>query len=133
MMLRQIGVTGPQRLVLRIVGLSPGISAGELAELLHVHPSTLTGVLQRLVDQRMLSRESDASDRRRAVLHLTDKGARVNAAAKITVEAAVSRVLTKVSDRDRAACRKVLELVGAELESQVAPIQPVKAGRKTVA
>ena len=42
------GVTGPQRLVLRVVGLFPGISAGALARLLHVHPSTLTGVLHRL-------------------------------------------------------------------------------------
>jgi DNA-binding MarR family transcriptional regulator len=45
----EIGVTGPQRLVLRVVGLFPGLSAGELATILHLHPSTLTGVLQRLV------------------------------------------------------------------------------------
>ena len=48
-----IGVTGPQRLVLRVVGLFPGLSAGDLANILHIHPSTLTGVLQRLVTQRV--------------------------------------------------------------------------------
>ena len=37
----EIGVTGPQRLVLRVVGLFPGLSAGDLAAILHVHPSTL--------------------------------------------------------------------------------------------
>jgi hypothetical protein len=37
----ELGVTGPQRLVLRIVGRFPGIPAGHLAQLLHVHPSTL--------------------------------------------------------------------------------------------
>jgi DNA-binding MarR family transcriptional regulator len=41
------GITGPQRLALRVVGLFPGVSAGELAAILRVHPSTLTGVLQR--------------------------------------------------------------------------------------
>src|SRR5580704_311880 len=45
---RRLGVTGPQRMVIRIVGRFPGISAGELASVLHVHPSTLTGVLRRL-------------------------------------------------------------------------------------
>ncbi|MGH9409800.1 MAG: MarR family winged helix-turn-helix transcriptional regulator, partial [Vicinamibacterales bacterium] len=50
----EIGITGPQRLVLRIVGLSPGVSAGALAATLHVHPSTLTGVVQRLEAQRLL-------------------------------------------------------------------------------
>jgi DNA-binding MarR family transcriptional regulator len=52
----EIGVTGPQRLVLRAAGLFRGLSAWNLAAILHVHPSTLTGVLQRLVAQRLLAR-----------------------------------------------------------------------------
>jgi MarR family transcriptional regulator, organic hydroperoxide resistance regulator len=128
LMSRQIGVTGPQRLVLRVVGLLPGISAGDLASLLHVHKSTLTGVLRRLEEQRLIARSSAESDRRRAVLHLTARGARVNAAAKITVEAAVSRVLTKTTDSQRAVCRHVLDLVADELDSQVSP--PAKAGAR---
>ena len=58
-----LGVTGPQRLALRVVGLFPGVSAGDLAAILHVHPSTLTGVLQRLVAQRWLLRVDDPRDR----------------------------------------------------------------------
>ena len=45
------GVTGPQRLVLRLVGRFPGVSPGELAALLRLHPSTLTGVPSRAVNQ----------------------------------------------------------------------------------
>src|SRR5687767_5605411 len=93
-----IGVTGPQRLVLRVVGLFPGMSAGDLAGVLHVHPSTLTGVLQRLVGQRLLTRADDPGDRRRAVLRLTKRGARVNAARHGTVEAAIARALDGLSD-----------------------------------
>ncbi len=130
MMSRHIGVTGPQRLVLRVVGLLPGISAGDLADLLHVHPSTLTGVLQRLVDQRLLSRVRHRSDRRRAVLHLTAQGGRVNAAAKTTVEAAVSRVLRNTTDPQRAACRHVLDLLASELERQIMPATRPKKGRR---
>src|SRR5260370_41656340 len=43
-----LGVTGPQRLVLRIVGRFPGLSAGDLAHILPLPPSTITGILQRL-------------------------------------------------------------------------------------
>jgi hypothetical protein len=43
-----LGVTGPQRLVIRIVGRFPGLTAGQLAEILYVDPSTMTGVLERL-------------------------------------------------------------------------------------
>src|ERR1700761_877276 len=54
-----LGVTGPQRLVIRLVGQRPGISAGELAELLHVHPSTLTGILSRLEQRGAVVRKPD--------------------------------------------------------------------------
>ena len=37
----QSGITGPQRLVLRLIGAFPGSAAGQLAEKLHLHPSCL--------------------------------------------------------------------------------------------
>ena len=111
-----IGVTGPQRLVLRVVGLMPGLSAGDLAAILHVHPSTLTGVLQRLAAHRLLTRTRHAGDRRRAVLHLTARGAQINATLKGTVEAAVTRALDELSPHDRAACRRVIDRVVSYLD-----------------
>src|SRR5919106_1177000 len=120
-MTSEMGVTGPQRLVLRVVGLFPGISAGDLATVLRVHPSTLTGVLQRLVAQRLLARSDDPSDRRRAVLRLTKRGARVNAARQGTVEAAIAQALEGTSDRDRMATKRVLERLAAHLEPTATP------------
>ena len=120
-MTADIGVTGPQRLVLRVVGLFPGMSAGDLATVLHVHPSTLTGVLQRLVAQRLLARSDDLSDRRRAVLRLTTRGARVNVARQGTVEAAVAQALEGIGDRDRMATKRVLERLAAHLEPAATP------------
>jgi DNA-binding MarR family transcriptional regulator len=102
--------------VLRVVGLFPGISAGDLAVVLHVHPSTLTGVLQRLVAQRLLRRSDHPGDRRRAVLRLTPSGFRVNAARASTVESAVGEALAAVSSRDSAAARRVLERLPGHLE-----------------
>lgn len=123
----QIGVTGPQRLVLRVAGLSPGLSAGDLSAILHVHPSTLTGVLQRLVAQRLLARVHDPRDRRRAVLHLTPRGALANRASAGTVEFAVADALKGISDRDRAAARRVLARLAARLEPPaLAPRVPTR-------
>jgi DNA-binding MarR family transcriptional regulator len=115
-----IGVTGPQRLVLRVVGLFPGMSAGDLATVLHVHPSTLTGVLQRLVAQRLLARSDDPTDRRRAVLRLTKRGERINAARHGTVETAIAEALDGISDRDRMATKRVLERLAAHLDPTAA-------------
>ncbi len=112
----RLGVTGMQRLVLRIVGLFPGVSAGEIAAILHVHPSTLTGVLRRLSAQGLLVRSAHDQDRRRAVLRLTARGRRVNGVTRGTVEAGVRTALRGVSLRDRAVARRVLTTIREQLD-----------------
>jgi DNA-binding MarR family transcriptional regulator len=112
-----LGVTGPQRLVIRIVGQYPGISAGTLAEILCVHPSTLTGVLRRLESRRTLHRKQDPGDRRRALLTLTDKGRELDALRSGTVEAAVRRGLAKIPRHRLKAAREVLRVLATELKS----------------
>ena len=116
LMAARTGVTGPQRLVVRLVALHPGISATELASLLHLHPSTVTGVLQRLARQGLLIREAHADDRRRAVLTLSARGRRVNRRAAGTVEFDIGRVLRRLSAQDRGCARRVLEAIAARVE-----------------
>lgn len=90
---RELGLTGPQRLVLRIVAANPRIGAGPLARTLHLHPSTLTGVLRRLEEQRLLKRLDDPADARRALFTITPQGARLVERKARTVESAVSQLL----------------------------------------
>jgi DNA-binding MarR family transcriptional regulator len=116
----QLGVTGPQRLVLRVVGIYPGISAGALASVLHVHPSTLTGILQRLVAQGLLRRYPHVTDRRRSELYLSRSGERLNALQRGTIEAAVSRALQSISDREAVAARRALVALAEHLDPQQA-------------
>jgi DNA-binding MarR family transcriptional regulator len=111
----QLGVTGPQRLVIRLVGRRPGISAGELADLLRVHPSTLTGVLRRLEERAFVARKADPEDRRRAVLTLTPAGRAIDAVRGGTVEAAVRRVIERMDETDVEATRRMLAMLAHEL------------------
>lgn len=111
----QLGVTGPQRFVVRVVGRFPGISAGQLAEILHLHPSTLTGILQRLETAGMLKRKDDPVDRRRALFVLSAKGKRVDVPKAGTVEEAVRKTISGLKDAEIAAARRVLVALAAEL------------------
>jgi len=111
----QLGVTGPQRLVLRIVGLKPKISAGELARTMHLHPSTLTGILHRLLEHGFVKRLQDPEDGRRALFDLTAEGRRVNDIRSGTVEAAVRRAIAATSPRELVAARLLLDSLTREL------------------
>jgi MarR family transcriptional regulator, organic hydroperoxide resistance regulator len=92
-MARTLGVTGPQRLVIRVVGQTPDLMASQIATTLGIHPSTLTGVLARLERQRLLLRVTDREDRRRFRFRLTPAGRRIDRERRGTVEAAVRRAL----------------------------------------
>jgi len=113
-----LGVTGPQRLVIRIVGRFPNISAGALADNLCLHPSTLTGILQRLKSRGILISKQDPDDGRRTLLSLTKKGLAHNSVHVGTVEAAVRRALSKISRRKISLAREVLKMLSAELLQQ---------------
>lgn len=113
-----IGVTGPQRLVIRIVARFPGLPAGRIAQLLHVHPSTLTGILRRLEQQGFVRRRQDPKDRRRAFLGVTEKGRRIETAGAGTVEAAVQGVMSRTSHRRFGCAREVLGDLAAALSAQ---------------
>lgn len=110
------GLTGPQRLVVRIVGRFPGIAAGRVAEILHVHPSTLTGILKRLEARAVLQRKPDPRDARRALFMLTAKGRKLDTVRTGTVEQAVRRVLGK-DPAKVAAAQEVLAALSDELDA----------------
>ena len=111
-----MGITGPQRLVLRIVARFPGISAGQLAAFLHVDPSTLTGVLGRLEHAGMIRRQPDRQDGRRALFRLTAKGRRLDDTTSGTVESAVRTALDQVANTELDAAKTVLRKLTESLE-----------------
>jgi DNA-binding MarR family transcriptional regulator len=112
-----IGVTGPQRLVIRILARFPGLPAGQVAQLLYVHPSTLTGILKRLEGQGLIRRRRDPKDRRRASLGITEKGRRIAAGAG-TVEAAVERMISRTPRGRLQSARELLVDLAAALGVQ---------------
>jgi DNA-binding MarR family transcriptional regulator len=115
-MAKTIGVTGPQRLVIRLVGQRPRQTASEIAATLGNHPSTLTGVLARLEARGLIERRTDADDRRRARFTLTSAGKRVDRERRGTVEAAVRRALARSELGTVASAQQLFAVLVEELE-----------------
>lgn len=110
-----VGITGPQRLVLRVVGQFPGMSAGDLAHVVRLHPSTITGILQRLVSRGLVARERDPLDSRRAQLRITPAAAVYIRDSAGTVERAVRKALRKAGATRVQTASAVLEAVASTL------------------
>jgi len=112
---RDLGVTGPQRLVVRLLDDSPGMTAGELSQLLHLDPGTMSGVIQRLLRERLVRRAGDPHDRRRFLLALTQQGRGLAARRAGTVEERVVNALQGLSKDELAASERALALLANKL------------------
>jgi MarR family transcriptional regulator, organic hydroperoxide resistance regulator len=117
-----LGITAPQRLVIRILGRFPGMSAGLLAIILRLHPSTLTGVLKRLQRQGLITRRADPRDHRRAVLGLTTKGRALDVDAEGTVEAAVRAAFEELPETKIKVAAEVFQKLTDLLESRISRV-----------
>jgi MarR family transcriptional regulator, organic hydroperoxide resistance regulator len=117
-MVTQMGLTAPQRLAVRFIGRHPRLTLGQLAELLHLHPGTVTGIVQHLETSGLVTRERDSEDVRRVHLTLTEQGRAVDRKRKGTVEAAVRRVASELSPAQLDEAARVMTRLAAELAAE---------------
>ncbi len=128
-MIRMLGVTGPQRMVLKIVAYKPGISASAIAEAARVHPSTLTGILKRLGEHGLVARSRDAGDARRSHLIVTTDGQAVADCGSGTVEAAMLASLSGLSGDERELVARWLAAFAVALAAERTGLATQQPGR----
>ncbi len=110
------GISGPQRFALRLIGARPGVTPRDLASALHLHASTITGIIQRLEHRRLVRREPNPTDGRVSHLYLTAAGTRVDTpTSKGTVEQAARSTLRRCPPAKRRAAAAVLQHFTREL------------------
>lgn len=133
LMEKRIGVTAPQRMIIRCIGKYPGIAPSQLAAVLHLDPGTISATLSRLEDKGFVVRKRDRQDKRRVSLGLTPKGRRLDRPAKGTVEHGMERLLEGALPRDIAATRKLLEQLTLALHEELRPRRAASPKRGRVA
>ena len=121
---KRIGVTAPQRMIIRCIGKYPGIAPSQLAALLHLDPGTISATLSRLEDKGFVVRKRDRQDKRRVSLGLTARGRKLDRPTSGTVEHGMERMLEGAQPRDIAATRKLLDQLTSVLQEEL-------SGRRT--
>jgi DNA-binding MarR family transcriptional regulator len=115
-MLRDLGVTGPQRMALRLITRVDEIGPSELALEMRHHRATISSLLNRLERGGLIQRLPAVGDRRRTVIVATDRGRELGLRQEGTIESAVSDVLRDTDPDDVAACVRVFSALRDALE-----------------
>ncbi len=78
------------------------------ASLMH-SPAAMTGVVDRMIQLRLVERRSDTSDRRVVLLALTDRGSATLARIDGKAQAAMRRFFDAMPERDRASAVRIMQ------------------------
>ncbi len=73
----KFGTTGPQLWALKTISQNGNLSLGELSKKMYLHPSTITGVVDRLEKKGYVLRDRGQEDRRVVNVQLTPEGKRL--------------------------------------------------------
>jgi MarR family transcriptional regulator, organic hydroperoxide resistance regulator len=111
------GLSSPQLWALQIVGAHPGVSIGELSERMFAHPSTVSGVVDRLEGRGALRRETDERDRRGVRLTLTARGRGALRRSPQPVQSGLARALEQMPRAQLALFRRTLDEVVRQTEA----------------
>lgn len=117
-MLASVGVTGPQRLVLRLIEERPEASANEISRIMHLNRSTVSGIVRRLEAEGFLRREQHQEDGRVHRLVLTEKGHDVAQRQTGTIEAAVEALRQQATPGQVEIAIQVMRELAAQLKRQ---------------
>jgi len=119
--LREFGVTGPQIWALRTIGASGVVRMGDLAQHMHLHISTVTGIIDRLQSAKLVTRERSGADGRVMELRLTARGRSILERAPEPPRSKAARGLQKLPPRKLWQVWTALQLIAGAMEVEVRP------------
>jgi len=109
----KFGVTGPQLWVLKTIFQNGSLSLGDLSKQMYLHPSTISGVVDRLERKGYVWRDRDREDRRVVRVQLTPKGKRLVKRSPNPVQGKMIYGLRRLKkEKLNLVCESVQKLVG---------------------
>lgn len=114
-LLDDLGLYRGQQFVLCVLWKEEGITHSELAERLHVHPTTVTNAIKRMERAGFVERRADPEDKRVSRVYLTEAGREIQDAVERTWAELEKRTLQGFSAEERDTMRGFLERIHENL------------------
>jgi len=123
----QYKVTGPQLACLLTIKDHSPLTSANLAKKVHLSPSTVVGIIDRLEDKNMVERKRDSKDRRQVNIYITAEGQRLIAAAPSLLQDTLSTALMELPEAEQVAITSALEKLVDLMEARHIDAAPLLA------
>ena len=115
--LEKLDLTPPQFYVLATIGYAGGLPFGEIGAKMMVTVSNLTGIVDRLEEKKLVTRQRDAKDRRVVHVVLTEKGAKLYKTTIPVFEKSVSEIFTTLAKPEQKELSGLLRKLNQEVSA----------------
>ncbi len=109
-------ITSPQLATLFAIQRLEPAAVGAVAREIHISPSTLVGILDRLDAKELIVRHRSLRDRRLVQISLTDHGRSFISKAPLPFQQALNAALQKLSDTEKSTITESLEYIVKMME-----------------
>ncbi len=121
----QHNITGPQLACLLAVSEHGPLTVSSLAREVHLSPSTIVGILDRLEQKVLVLRQRSSQDRRVINIAITTKGRKLANSAPSPLQDTLSKALQKLPEIEQASIVMSLEKIVALMEVEGLDAAPV--------
>jgi MarR family transcriptional regulator, lower aerobic nicotinate degradation pathway regulator len=124
---QRLGISSAQLFILQALRESPGLSINELADLTFTHQSSVSMVVARLVDGKLVTRKTGRSDGRKVLVTLTPAGRAMIRRSPDAGQAQLVRALTAMPRAELSKLASNLGTLTAMVETQASGTERVRA------
>lgn len=121
------GITAPQLLCLHAIVRAGSLTQVEISKAVHLSPSTVVGVIDRLAAKGLVQRRRDRADRRRIHVSATPAGVELERTAPEPLQWQVERGLEALPEGERTEIASALARLVRVLEAEGIDAAPVLA------
>lgn len=112
-------LTAPQLICLRALAAGGPMMPSELAREISLSQATVTGILDRLSERRLVSRRRNPRDKRCVVVRVTDRGREALDAAPSPLQGGFAQTFALLDDSKREQIAMVLAEVASMMETPI--------------
>lgn len=122
---KDVGLTGPQLLVMQNVGKLPGIMVRQIADNITLSPATVTSILDRLETKSVVQRIRSTEDKRKVGVFLTDEGQRLLQDAPLPFQEHFTNRFSQLKEWEQSQMVATLQRIASMMDAENIDASPV--------
>lgn len=122
---RDVGLTGPQLLVLQDIGKEPGIMVRKIADNINLSAATVTSILDRLEAKALVQRIRSTEDKRRVGVFLTETGQETLADAPLPLQEHFTNRFSQLKEWEQSQMVSTMQRIASMMDAENLDASPM--------